>query len=947
MQNNQEVPTPTRMGDVFRQNRARRNNNNNSNSNNNSNNNNRRRDRGQQQGRHQRNTNSTNSNHNKSSNMVLEYGKIQSLLDKFGFIYCANRPMDIFFHYSESNQPIHSLQVGQEVQFYVAPAQDIGGGSSGIAGNEKKDKVSAYSVTVLEPGTVVWETEDEPGLRKRGLVERVIRASPTGRDRRDRIAEGTIRVQIDPKGREEEGNENENVDTQKSNIDEGEQNNNDDATGNDTTASATKLTTNTTANANREKGYIVRYTIDDYPEFFNTGALARNDLVEFSIFTEKRSGLKYARNIVMIQTELERLEEQREKALMENASYERGVVTSLKNGFGFLKSNRRHEEIYFHYSHIQLPDEGEHHENEEQEETEDLTLKEGQDMEFYVVSEDDNIGKKRISARQVRFLEKGSVIFHEILATGVTGKVVRCPEASESSVSNSRRRHKTKHQSFKDEGNDGTIRLDKPISFIPAEDYDSKVEVEIEDITLHIDDCPQIDREGSKISIWVKEGDTLLFDVVRDVISNSCRASPTIFLKAESLCAQDDISGQVSVSKEEKIINDQNEIVKQDKEIIDEDSENTSDCSTDDRSAASDEDTSTAIVTPKVRIVGLSPEIRKEGTVVSIKDNFGFIRPIDQNTDVYFRLDEVLPSDITEDIWRNSLTKDKVKKMKSLLFTNGSRVIFDLVSQQPKNTSRNRSKDAIRAERIVVLENKKPPTKSNTDNTCQGYVLMEPAHTSLSNTPSHIVYGGSIGNKKDGGRWDDCVKEKGNKLNEMINNKKEEGSILLLSDPSNLFSASRISYANSSTKSNPDKDPKRGDLICFSKGKGDRARDIRILKRNAAATVKGKISDLDILAGNANFISEDGQVMSMSLSEVISCDIEVLKNDDGLEGILHDSEIVGSEYFIDVLAYFKYHCYFFIKCSILLSVCVSQFADQLIFISIQVLEVVSRMSVQS
>ena len=119
------------------------------------------------------------------------------------------------------------------------------------------------------------------------------------------------------------------------------------------------------------------------------------------------------------------------------------------------------------------------------------------------------------------------------------------------------------------------------------------------------------------------------------------------------------------------------------------------------------------------------------------------------------------------------------------------------------------------------------------------------------------------------------------------------------------------------------------------------------MKRNAAATVKGKISDLDILAGNANFISEDGQVMSMSLSEVISCDIEVLKNDDGLEGILHDGEMVGSEYFIDVLAYFKYHCYFFIKCSILFSLCVSQFADQLIFISIQVSEVVSRRSVQS
>eukprot|EP00555_Chaetoceros_dichaeta_P003406 CAMPEP_0198250454 /NCGR_PEP_ID=MMETSP1447-20131203/1645_1 /TAXON_ID=420782 /ORGANISM="Chaetoceros dichaeta, Strain CCMP1751" /LENGTH=179 /DNA_ID=CAMNT_0043935295 /DNA_START=1 /DNA_END=536 /DNA_ORIENTATION=+ len=53
------------------------------------------------------------------NDMPLEQGRIHTLLDNFGFIYCADRPVELFFHYSEFAGNSHDLNVGDEVEFYV------------------------------------------------------------------------------------------------------------------------------------------------------------------------------------------------------------------------------------------------------------------------------------------------------------------------------------------------------------------------------------------------------------------------------------------------------------------------------------------------------------------------------------------------------------------------------------------------------------------------------------------------------------------------------------------------------------------------------------------------------------------------------------------------------------------------------------------------------------
>jgi len=641
----------------------------------------------------------------------------------------------------------------------------------------------------------------------------------------------------------------------------------------------------------QQKGPIVRYTIEDYEGFHDRGiGLARNDLVEFNIFTEKRSGLKYARNIVMVKTEQERLEEEREKALIESSTYEQGVVTSLKTGYGFLRSNRRRDEVYFHYSHIQLP---------EGEEGEEHVLEEGQDMEFYVVTEEDSNGRSKTSARQARFLKKGSVQFHQIIATGVTGKVIDCPTPADTLLSSPHGKKKYRqNRPAKDIGKDGKVQLDKPIQFHPIENQDSTSTMEINEVVLHPNDCPILEREGSRIFTWVREGDTLLFDVVRDVVDGACRVSPTECLQATAEDASTAESAKCDdeqkITTEEKETADTAITVEKGSVPTEEEKVPSEDQKEEGKMGEKDQVTSNPIV-PKVRIIALSTETRAEGTIASIKDNFGFIRPADHSPDVYFRLDEVFPADLAEELWRNRVTttdspSDKSNAKKVLKV--GARVMFDLNSQLPKNSGRVRSKDSIRAERIIVIENKKKAKKSG-DSTCQGYVLMEPSHTSLSNTPSHIVYGNSSAGNKEGGRWDNCVKEKNGKSSDLINNTKEEGSILLLSDPCNVFESPRVSYVHNATRSNPDKDPKRGDLICFMKGKGNKARDVRILKRNSAVTVKGNMKEINISEGTAKFTASDGAIFPILLSEVISCDLKVLKDNVGVEGILHNDGLVG------------------------------------------------------
>ena len=106
----------------------------------------------------------------------------------------------------------------------------------------------------------------------------------------------------------------------------------------------------------------VYYTPSDYkPTRKQSGGqqpsrLERKDVIQFKLFTKRRTGKKYARGITLVQSERERQRLEREAKLLENASLERGKVVSTKGDFGFLRSVSRVEEVYYHLSHVESAD---------------------------------------------------------------------------------------------------------------------------------------------------------------------------------------------------------------------------------------------------------------------------------------------------------------------------------------------------------------------------------------------------------------------------------------------------------------------------------------------------------------------------------------------------------------------------------------------------------------
>jgi len=570
--------------------------------------------------------------------MPLEQGRVHTLLDNFGFIYCADRPTEIFFHYSEFAGNSNDLNVGDEVEFYVGQAAKTRGGRT----DQAEEKLSAYGVKPLEPGSVQWEIEDEPiGSRWRGKVERVSRVYARERDRGG-SNEGTIRLILDA-----------------------------DADIHTDTHTHTHVDDHT-PEATHKIGSLLRYTATNYNgdgshSRLNGNGFARNDVVEFTIVTDKRSGLKHARNITMIQSEHARLEEEQEKTMLESATLEQGTVVTLKENFGFLRSNKRKEEVYFHYSHIVLPEvdcDNDHTLTEGQD-----IVELGQDMEFLVVTEQDGDRRKKYSGRRVKFLKKGSVVFQQVLAQGVTGVISKSPSPSVL-LSGGRNRRVSS-------GISGIVRLDSSIKFQPAED--SKAEIEVAEVILLPDDSPggsfPAHRDGSRVGMWVREGDTLLFDVVRDAVDGKCRAAPTKYQRP--LCASMNKSNTAHEEGTEK-------------------------------GATCDGD-------EKVRMISASLGGRSEGIISSIKDNYGFIQLAERNADAYFRLNDVLPLELQTGMMMNAdprVRTDNWKLGEQPKLDIGCEVSLDLSLQPPQlnnfggrgyNSRQQNDKEQVRAQRLAFL----------------------------------------------------------------------------------------------------------------------------------------------------------------------------------------------------------------------------------------------------
>ena len=130
------------------------------------------------------------------SGLPLEHGCICSLKEKFGFVHCADRPTEIFFHYSEvTNVHPDDLQMDDEVEFRVGKSRD------------NPDKLAAFEIYRLPTGTVQWEYEETPGERFQGLVDRPLmrpggnsnsmnRRNSDRSDRDDSNSEGLIRLLV-------------------------------------------------------------------------------------------------------------------------------------------------------------------------------------------------------------------------------------------------------------------------------------------------------------------------------------------------------------------------------------------------------------------------------------------------------------------------------------------------------------------------------------------------------------------------------------------------------------------------------------------------------------------------------------------------------------------------------------------------------------------------------
>lgn len=582
-------------------------------------------------------TNSSNSN---SDRHRYEQGVIHTLLDKFGFIHCADRPVELFFHHTSLTNHNHNnnngsrtlrweeLNIGDEVEFRVGRSHRRG----------EEDKPRAEHVRLLPPGTVVWETEDIVGKLYRGVVRTAPREG--GRDRENK--RGAVRY--------------------------------DDDRGEATFATG------------------------DGP---NDVRLGRGDVVEFNLFTERRTGQKLARNIALIRSERERVRLEREKELLEKAVLETGVVVADRGEFGFIKSVRRGE-VYYHNDHV---------EKDHDDDPSSVSLKIRQEVEFYVIDVNSlndpsqqqqqrnsngsqSSGRKNLEAREIKLLPEGTVKFEHVLAEGATGVVVECPiEPGTEGFG----RSSSGGGGGKKKQVMGKIRLDVPVK-------SGEGDGDITEVLLHFESYPggtyAMNRVGSEmVSVyimlclnsstllsqwsrcscymptkgsWIRPGDTILFDVVQTISDGKCKAVPTKYEHIASL-----------------------------------------------RPEGWTPDESTK---PAVRLVELALMGRTEGIIRSIHSDYAFITCAERNVDAYMKLHEVFPNELHSVLVKNNpeLCTDETNHVQDggrAHLEVGMEVSFDLSMQiltnhsggmgggrnGGRNTRGSQEKESLRARRVQIL----------------------------------------------------------------------------------------------------------------------------------------------------------------------------------------------------------------------------------------------------
>lgn len=130
--------------------------------------------------------------------------------------------------------------------------------------------------------------------------------------------------------------------------------------------------------------------------------LQPGDLVQFNIATDRRDKLQRATNITLVYDTFKVNGENREK----------GVIVTLKEGFGFIRCADREARMFFHFSELMEPD---------------SEPKVQEEVEFTVI-QDPTAANRQIAIR-IRRLPRGSVKFESVLADKHLGTVEK--EASQ------------------------------------------------------------------------------------------------------------------------------------------------------------------------------------------------------------------------------------------------------------------------------------------------------------------------------------------------------------------------------------------------------------------------------------------------------------------------------------------------------------------------------------
>jgi cold shock CspA family protein len=547
------------------------------------------------------------------SHLPLEQGIICSLCDSFGFIHCADREDEIFFHYSNLMGDYHpdQLHIDDEVSFRVGPTQKRNAAKNYVESSDEEfvvEKLAAYDVQVLEKGTIVWVTQDEPGRRYRGRVEHIRRNERGSNSNNGTNLDGKIHILSE----HEFGKLVAAAEVSVSSI------------GDERESEALSIP------SNHHENTLVDFAINEYQldrvDDRSIKRLGKGDLVDCIIVRDRRTKLYFADDVKLLVSERDRLRQEQEKRMLSNATVEHGVITSLKGDYGFLQSNKRREEIFFHYSNVDLDPQGQNGEgvaDNLEGRDQEMVLREGQEMQFLVVNEEVKSGNRnsaRLSARRVQMQPRGSVKFYETIARGVAGVVTSCPHHVDSG-------HALETK--------GKIQLLSPISVVD----DLGETVEISDVFLAAKDSPggSYDfRGGSLVGLWIEIGDTLLFDVVKDFVDGACHAKPTSHIVP--LLHGEKLDGHPT--------------------LIESESTNAA-----------------------VRLIKLSLAGRSEGVVSALKDGFGFIQCAERPVDAHFKLFQLLPDELQVDIRRNMGLANVDDKTNPLKLSQNCEVQFDLSLQ--------------------------------------------------------------------------------------------------------------------------------------------------------------------------------------------------------------------------------------------------------------------------